>query len=515
MARPRSDGQGAAPDSELVVGGAGLDEVVEVPWPQLWRARFGQRAQASPRFAWIVLATVLFGLFTVSFTITILTVSIPRIAHDLGASQSSLTWVVTGPILAFGVIGPAVGKLGDLWGQRRIYLLGLAGAALFAGCSALAWSAPSLIAFRVLGAVEGAATGPGSFALISLVFPREQRVKALGFYSMVAAGGPVLGVVAGGPLVSAVGWRVIFLAQVPLTLVALLVAFLVLPETKRLANQSFDWAGAALLAVAVTPLLFALNQGPSLGWSHPLVLAGFALPPLMLAAFAHVEKRVAQPLIPLRYFRRRNFAFPIVTQGFLNAAYMGSFVLTPLLLENVLGYDETKTGLVSIARPLSFSIVGPVAGYLAVRVGERVAGVVGAAAVLASMLWMSTIGATSTPMIIAGGLALAGIGLGASSPSLASSITNAVDEADLGVAGAAQQMMTQVGITIGIQAMQTVQQVRRGPAGLAGSYHQAYLAGAVLAALGLGTATFIRRIARTSSATFGAGRTDDIRLEPA
>ena len=109
-----------------------------------------------------------------------------------------------------------------------------------------------------------------------------------------------------------------------------------------------------------------------MGWTSPLVLAGFVIAPLALLAFVLTERRAPQPLLPLHYFGRRNFTFPIIVQALMNAAYMGSFVLTPLLLQNLLGYNEGKTALVSIARPLAFSLAGPLAGYVAVRIGERV-----------------------------------------------------------------------------------------------------------------------------------------------
>jgi MFS family permease len=144
-----------------------------------------------------VLGTALFGLFTVGFTITILAVSLSTIAGDLGTSETTLTWVITGPLLAFGIVGPASGKAGDIWGQKRVFLIGLAGSALFAVGIAAAWDATSLIAFRVLAAASGAACGPAAMALIYSVFPREGRVKAMGYWSMVMAGGPVIGVVAG------------------------------------------------------------------------------------------------------------------------------------------------------------------------------------------------------------------------------------------------------------------------------------------------------------------------------
>src|SRR5690606_6255259 len=172
---------------------------------------------------------------SVSSTITILAVSIPTIADDFGASETTLTWLITGPVLAFAVLGPSVGKLGDLWGYRRIFLLGLGGSTVFAALTAASWDGGSLLGCRglpaVLAAGVGAATGPASMAMINRSFPPERRVQAMGYWSLVMAGGPVLGVVIGGPLVEAFSWRMIFVLQVPLMLVALAVAAAVLPDT--------------------------------------------------------------------------------------------------------------------------------------------------------------------------------------------------------------------------------------------------------------------------------------------
>ncbi len=161
----------------------------------------------APANRWRILVAVLFGLFTVNVTITILAVSIHRIAGELNTAEATMTWVVTGPMLAFGVVGPLVGKLGDRIGHASDLPVGPGGAAVMAFASALAWSAGALIAFRTLGAIEGAATGPGLVRRDLPHLPREERVRALGFWAMVAAGGPVVGVVIGGPLVEAFGWR--------------------------------------------------------------------------------------------------------------------------------------------------------------------------------------------------------------------------------------------------------------------------------------------------------------------
>jgi EmrB/QacA subfamily drug resistance transporter len=460
---------------------------------------------ATPPNRWPILVAVLYGLFAVNVTVTILAVSIHRIADELGTSEPTMTWVVTGPMLAFGVIGPLVGKLGDRLGHRRIYLWGLAGAAVMAAASALAWSAGSLIAFRTLGAIEGAATGPASFALISRIFPGHERVRALGWWAMVAAGSPVIGVVVGGPLVEAFGWRAIFVGQVPLILVALFFAFRLFPETPRYNAGRFDLAGAALLALGVTPVLYGLNEGPRLGWTSPGVLASFLIGPIALAAFVRVERTAPAPLLPLRYLRRPGFTAAIGTQATLNGAYMGSFILTPLLLQNVLDFSETKTGLVSIARPLAFSLAGPLAGALVLRIGARRAAASGSFAVVVALAWMATLGADSSVPVIMGGLALAGVGMGFAMPPLSASVTVSVDPEDLGIAGAAQQMMIQVGIVFGITVMQAVQQDRLPVVGLEASYHWGYAAGVVLALLGVVTATRIASAERAPSAIDAAG----------
>ena len=483
-------------DDDVSIEAPGADEVAVVPWPVLFRRRVARRIEESDRYRWWVLWTVLAGLFSVGFTITILTISLPRIAQDLHSNTTTLTWVITGPLLAFGVVGPLLGKAGDIWGQKRIFILALCLTLVFAGLTALAWNASSLIAFRVLGAGEGAATGPASMAMINMVFPAEDRVKAMGFWSLVGAGAPVLGVVAGGPIVEHFSWRLIYVAQIPFTLVAIVVAALVLPGRDRLQpgrqRKPLDVAGVATLGLGMTSLLFALNRGPESGWTSPGVLVAFLLAPLLLVTFVAVERRSPSPLIPLDYFRRRNFAFPIGVQFFSNFSYMGSFILTPLYLKLGFHYGETKIGLLSIARPLSFSLTSPVAGYLAVRWGERRAAIVGTLAVVSSMVVWSTIEPGSGNLAVMAALALAGVGLGVSSPSMAASVANAVEEENLGIAGAAQQLLTQVGIVAGIQLAETLQASREHAVGLVRSFQQAYLLAGAVCVLGVICALFVR-----------------------
>src|SRR4051812_7286883 len=251
-------------DVDLTIEAPGADEVAVLPWPTLFRHRLARQVESSDRYEWWVLWTVLAGLFSVGVTITILAVSPPPIASDLHSDTTTLTWVITGPLLAFGVVGPLLGKAGDIWGQKRMFILALSLTLVFAGLTAIAWNAGSLILFRVLGAGEGAATGPASMALIMMVFRPEERVKAMGFWSLVGAGAPVLGVVAGGPIVEHFSWRWIYIAQIPFTALALIAALIVLPGRDKLrdtagisrkrtgARQPLDIAGVLTLGIGTT-----------------------------------------------------------------------------------------------------------------------------------------------------------------------------------------------------------------------------------------------------------------------
>lgn len=445
------------------------------------RSRVADAVAASPRRPWLVLAAVLLGNFATGFTVTILAGSLPRIAGELGSDDATLVWAVTGPLLASGVCGPLFGKAGDLWGHRRVYLLGMIGAAAAALCSAGAWDAWSLIGFRVLGAIAGAALGPSSLALIFRVFPPEKRITAMGYWSLVGAGSPVIGVAVCGPMIEAGHWRWIFLVQVPLVLLALTVAALVVPESARGVRRRFDTPGAVTLAVATTSLLLALNRAPAWGWTDPRVLAAFAVAPLGAFLFVRIEQRAAHPMVPLSFLGRRNFTVPTVANLLLAFPYMGGFFMVPRLLQSsAFGYSVTHANLMSVARPLLLSITAPIASAITPRVGERRAVAAGSLAVGASMLSLAMLRPGVSDVLVFAAVGLSGVGMGMASPALSSSVANAVDESDLGIAGAAQQLSGQIGNVAGIQIMSTVQ-VASVAAGTLAAYGRAFGVGLVLA----------------------------------
>lgn len=474
----------------VTVEAPGVDEEAVMPWSLLWRRVRGgpPRGRAAPPIPvaspWLVTWTVLLGALGVASTITILAVSRPVIAADLRTDAATLVWLISGPTIAVGITGTVAGKLGDLHGHRRIYVASMLGATVFSALAGLAWSAGSLIGFRVVGATIGAATGPSSLAIISQLFPRDERSKALGFWSLVIAGGPVLGLVIGGPLVERIGWRAIFWFQTPLLLAAAIVAWMVLPDTRRHHDVRFDVKGQLALAASLAGLLLAVDRAARWGLTNAWVVGGMVLAVVAGLAFVRVERSARDPLFPLVWLRRRGFVVPVAVGFFIQFGYMGGFILAPKLLVEVSGYGADAVALMMVPRPLTFAIAGPLAGMVAHRITARTTvfgGVCSLVASLAAFAWIAPDPSTAVVVIA---LTLSGFGIGAAQPRVASAVANSVDDQDLGIAGAAHQLVSQVGTTLGMNVLESIQVASVAGLGLGLSYRVSYAVGALVAAVG-------------------------------
>ena len=472
-----------------VLDAVGVDEVSVIPWSLLIRQKIVQKVGVSRRNATLVV--LLACVFTVSFMITLLVVSLKTVSDDLNSTTATISWSITAPMLAFGVVGPAFGKIGDLWGHKRVFVGGLFLAGVFALCTAIAWSATSMIVFRTLSAAGGSALGPAAMAYINRMFDPSERVGPLGYWSFVTAGAPVLGVVAGVPLVAVFGWRTIFLIQAPLCLAGCLVAMWLLGDTERRKNVEFDIKGAVLLGVGSVLILLAINRGPAWGFGSPRTLLAALVGVATLGLFARVEQTASDPMLPLKWLRTRNVAFPVTSQALTNFAYMGGFMIVPQLLETGLGFSTAHIGWLIIARPLMFSLVAPFSGRVSSRIGERNAGIIGACAVVVSMLLLSQIDVGASDLLIVVGLSLSGLGLGISSPALTALLANSVDNRDLGVASAMQQLLNQMGAVLGAAIMIGIHEATIN-SGVIKSYSFALLAGAFSSAIAIFAASAVR-----------------------
>lgn len=514
LLNPRTDPAGAA------FGTLGSEAGSDLNWFLLVRQRVRDRAASSSRYPWWVLWSLLAGLLALNFTFTVFIVALPTVAGQFHTSVTVLTWTMIGPLLAYGLAAPILGKTGDIWGHRRLYLIGLASAALTAILTALAANVGMLLAARTLDGIQGAATGTASGALISMVFSPEERVKAMGWWSLIGAGGPVIGVSLGSPIIAAYGWRSLFWVQVVLILAALAVVSFVLPrervgaaaaarqrEVARNEFKRMDWLGSWALSFAVMCLMLGLSLGPSLGWTSAWCAAIFAASAALVGVFVYRLSHAPYPLIPAHYFRRRNFVMPMVLRATSNFAYFGAFFLFPLLMEQGYGYSIPRVGAIAIARPAVFALSSPIAGYVAMRIGERVSAIAGALFLTSSLALFAALHPSSSSWVVVIALALSGLGMGVAMPSSSSVMANEVKASEFGVMSAAQMLAVQVGEVAGIEVLETVQQalvhrrhlggVHTGP-GLLATFQLPFEIGAGVAVLGLLSAVFIRDVPRVS-----------------
>ena len=447
-----------------------------------------------------MLFAALGGTFAATFPVTILTIALGPIAEEFGAKETTVAWVISAPLLMSAVALPLLGKLGDLHGHRRVFLTGFGIATVAAVATAFAWDVYSLIALRTVAAVVGGATQPTAMALILGVHRPEERVRAMGWWSMTGAAAPAFGLVAGGPLVDALGWRTVFVAQAALSSLALALAFLVLRETSK-RHARFDIAGTAMLALGVSGLMFALGRVRDVSWQDPILWTALALGVSGLAAFVWVEKRAVAPLLPLEFFRLPNFSASIVSNAFNASAYMGAFAVAPLLFLSVFEYSITGTAGIMLMRTMSLTIGSPIGGRLGTRWGERAASLLGCGVMVAGLVLISAGAAQAWLPLIAVGLVLQGLGHGFAQPPLTSAAVGAVPDQDLGIAAATNRLTSQIGVAFGITTLTMVYGGVNEPAAFA----RAFAAGTGLAvlsfvfALGMKRATGLSEFGRASS----------------
>ena len=401
---------------------------------------------------WVLFVTMV-GVAASAFPTTLLSASLPDIAEDLHTSTSVISWVQAAPSIAFAVGMPFFGKLGDLYGHRRTFVLGFCAMTIGAVATAFAWNAGALIGIRTAAQLAGAATSTAAFGLIASVFQREERARAIGLYTAVLAMSPVVAVVAGGPIIERIGWRWLFIFQAIPAAVAIVVGYVILPDTVRKPGTRFDYLGAATLAAGITTTLLAVNRGNPWGWSHPVVVGGFIAGPLILALFVRIENHTESPLLPMGMLRRREFSLPVVTNGLVQLSYIGGFTIAPFMMRRLFGYKTYTAALIIAIRPVAFSLAAWVAGRQAGRFEVRLFQVSGNSVVVVSGV-LTAFGAwhRSLPLLIIG-LALTGAGVGYGRPSNAAVVTNSVHESDVGIATGVLNMVSTIGSAVGATVM--------------------------------------------------------------
>jgi EmrB/QacA subfamily drug resistance transporter len=435
-------------------------------------------------------------------------VALPTIGRELGFAPEDLQWVVTGYVLFFGGFLLLAGRLADLSGRRRMFVVGLA---LFAASSLLCGLAGSplvLVAFRAAQGLGAAIVAPAALAIISTIF-REGRGRnfAMGVWTAVAAGGGAAGLVLGGLITDALGWEWIFFINVPIGVVGVALSFVLLEADRgERTSRRLDLPGAATVTAGLLLLVYGLTRAEGAGFGSLLTLGTTALALTLIVAFLFVEHSVADPLVPLGVFRVRDLSGSALV-AFTNTATTSPVgILATLYLQEVLAYSPTLAGLLGL--PLSLSVV--VGSFL----GSRLTGILGARHTMAlglvgicgATLLITGISAEGGLFYVISNAALSGLALGCSAVASTTCGTSAVEEEDRGLASGLLNSSAQIGTALGLAVLSAVAVARTdavavggepGAEALVAGYRWAFFVGAAVAALGVVAALrLVRRESR-------------------
>lgn len=442
-----------------------------------------------------VLAAVASGTFLSSMASSVVNLALPSLGQDLAISLEDSRWVMQAYLLASGVVLLVAGRLGDLWGHRRVYL---AGFGLFGLASLGAGLAPDLAwllaarGLQGLGAAMVMAVGP---AILTTTFPGTQRGRVLGLVSTATYAGLTVGPPLGGMLVSALGWRWTFLLNAPLTVLILTVAIFCLPRTAPRAGARFDWPGTAALLAGLSCLLFGLSEGRRWGWGSGFTLGALGAGALGLLAFGLVERRRPDGLLDLALFRTRLFTGAVLS-AFLNYVALFSVVLLmPFYLEEGLGRSPAHTGLLLAVQFAVMALVASPSGWLSDRLGSRLLASLGQLILAGGLGLLASLGPGSSDGQVVLGLAVVGLGTGVFISPNSSALMGAAPRERQGTAGSVLAEARILGMLLGVALASAVFHAAGGRTGGAwtgadfGAVRVAFLAAAGVSLAGVLTAS--------------------------
>ncbi|WP_171112152.1 MULTISPECIES: MFS transporter [Streptomyces] len=406
---------------------------------------------------WLTLITVAVGVMMVALDGTIVAIANPAIATDLKASLAEVQWITNAYFLALAVSLITAGKLGDRFGHRQTFLIGVVGFAAASGAIGLSDSIAAVIVFRVFQGLFGALLMPAALGLLRATFPAEKLNMAIGIWGMVigasTAGGPILG----GVLVEHVNWQSVFFINVPVGVLAVVLGLLILTDHRaENAPRSFDILGIALLSGAMFCLVWALIKAPEWGWGDGRTWTFIAASVVGFVLFALWEKRVREPLIPLALFRSVPLSAGVVLMVLMAIAFMGGLFFVTFYLQNVHGMSPIDAGLHLLPLTGMMIVGSPLAGAMITKFGPRLPLALGMACTALAMYGMSTLETDTGSGIMSLWFALLGFGL---APVMVGATEVIVGNAPMelsGVAGGLQQAAMQIGGSLGTAVLGAV-----------------------------------------------------------
>ncbi len=406
---------------------------------------------------YFVLFIISLGTVLSAYVSSSLDIALPNIMNTFGFTIDTVTWVLLSYLIPYGATLPIMGKLGDQFGRKKLYVTGLVVFTIATTMVGLSWSSGTIILFRILQGLGAAMSFPNAMTLVADAFPPTERGQAMGMWGAIAASGAVLGPTIGGYIVEYLSWRMLFNSIVPLAALGIVLAVTVLPETATDRQAvKIDYPGGLLLVAGLSALIIALNRGAQEGWTSLFILSLFAVMIISLGLFLYAETRIDDPLVDLRLFKNPTFTAANIV-GFLTfMALYGGLFLIPFFLRNILGYTPIHAGLSLFPLVGSMILLAPLGGKLADKTGGRTPTVLGMLILtLALYSFHPMTGDTGYPFIAVRLVAM-GIGLALTMSPLSNAALGTLPKEKAGVGSGVFNLFKNVGGSVGIAILGTL-----------------------------------------------------------
>jgi EmrB/QacA subfamily drug resistance transporter len=468
---------------------------------------------------WFALVMLCLGMLMIVFDSTVVNVALPSIKSDLHFSDTSLTWVVNAYALTFGGFLLLGGRLGDLYGRRRLFLLGISLFTVASIACGVAGTAFLLIAARAVQGIAGAVVSAVALSLIMDLFVEPaDRAKAMGVYGFVCAGGGSLGAMLGGVLTGGLGWHWIFLANVPIGATVAAFSLKLLPATNgRSGKRNLDLAGSIMVTASLMLAVYAIVNGNEAGWTSSRTLSQLAAAVALLLIFCIIETKVSMPLMDFRIFRRRNVALANLIAMLWAAGVAAWFFLSALYLQLVLGYSPIEVGLAFLPANLIMAVFSlGLSGRLVTRLGGRWSLLAGQLLALCGLLFFaraSVHGQFVTDVLP--GMLLLGTGAGIAMNPMLLVAMNDVAQDELGMASGMVNTSLTMGGALGLAILSSVAafhaqagvaELLQSPAALSGGYQAAFLIAGIFEVIGVALNVAFIRTSTISALETGMAR---------
>lgn len=406
---------------------------------------------------YFVLFIVALGTVLSSYVSSSLDIALSNIMNTFGFTMDTVTWVLLSYLIPYGATLPIMGKLGDQFGRKKMYVSGLIVFTIATMMVGLSWSSATVIIFRVLQGLGAAMFFPNAMTLVADAFPPNERGQAMGMWGAFAASGAVLGPTIGGYIVEYMNWRMLFNSIVPISALGIILAVTVLQESESTATSArIDYLGGLTLVSSLSSLIIALNRGSKEGWTSLYIVSLLTIMVLSMVAFVYIESRIEDPLVDLGLFKNGTFAAANIV-GFLTfMALNGGLFLIPFFLRNILSYTPIHAGLSLFPLVGAMILLAPLGGKLADKAGGKIPTVLGMLILSLALYSFHTMTSDTAYPFIAVRLIFMGIGLALTMSPLSNAAMSTLPKEKSGVGSGVFNLFKNVGGSVGIAILGTL-----------------------------------------------------------